>query len=140
MKACIMLACLSLLVSCSNNSSKGTSTPPTQPPSHEKTKDQSLPDKILCQQANSTYELVLLLKHQQLPEGIKMIGLKNGNSVIFKVAAQIYMDANNLLSFIETPATSASKQVKLNLETKEATLSNFHTDDLSEGSRFICNY
>ena len=97
-----------------------------------------LPDMIRCYQSNPTYQLVLVLKSPELPQDVTAIGLKKGFVVIFKVASQLYKDANGLLSFIETPASAKSKEVKLNLQTKTANLYNFHRSDLRNGSTFNC--
>ncbi len=101
---------------------------------------QSLPDMIRCNHESSSFQLVLIIKNPQLPEGFTAIGLKNGSTVIFKVATQIYTDEKSLLSFIETPATATSKEAKLNLQTKVATLLNFHMQDLPDGSTFNCDF
>ena len=99
---------------------------------------ENLPDRISC--LRSSYKLVLILKDPQLSEGITAIGLKDGNSVVFKVATQIYTytDQPNSLSFMEIPATSGSKLVVLDLQTKVAKVSNFKISDLEDGSEFTC--
>ena len=95
---------------------------------------------LRCNQSDSSYQLILVLKSPQLPDNIAAIGLKKGTSVIFKVATQLYTDENNFLSFIEIPATANSKEAKLDLQKKIVVLKNFHLNDLSEGSTFTCQY
>ena len=99
-----------------------------------------LPDIIRCSHNGSTYQLVLVLKSPQLRDGITAIDLKKGASVIFKVTSQTYTDDNNLLSFIQTPATANSREAKLNIQTKVANLKNFHLADLKESSDFNCEF
>lgn len=99
-----------------------------------------LPDLIRCNQNGSTYQLVLVLRSPQLPDGVTAIGLKKGASVIFKVASQMYTDENSLLSLIQIPATANSKEAKLNLQTKVVNLKNFHLTDLKEDSAFNCQF
>jgi len=101
---------------------------------------QALPEKINCSQANSQYVLVLLLKSPQIPDGFTAFGLKKDTSVIFKTASQMFTDENNQLNFIEAPAKEPSKKVILNLQSKVATLQNFHLFDLDEGSQFNCQF
>jgi len=95
---------------------------------------------IRCNQDHSAYQLVLVLRNPQLPNGITAIGLKRGTTVIFKVASQMYKDENGQLSFIETPATANSKEAKLNLQTKTANLYKFHLSDLNDGTTFNCQF
>lgn len=101
---------------------------------------QALPDRIECSHASSNYKLVLLLKSPQLPDGYTAFGLKNGPSLVFKVASQAFKDGDNILKFIESPATVNSKEVNLNLQSKVATLSHFHLTDLADGSDFSCQF
>lgn len=101
---------------------------------------QELPDMIRCNLENSSYQLVLVLRNPQLPQGVSALGLKKGSSVIFKVSGQMYTDENNFLSITEVPTSAFSKEAKLNVNTKVATLKNFHLADLKEGSSFKCQF
>jgi|GEM_PF-6790769 len=101
---------------------------------------ENLPDMIRCNQNHSNYQLVLVLRSPQLPQDVSAIGLKKGAAVIFKVSSQLYKDENGLLVFAEAPASARSKEAKLNLQTKTATLHNFRLSDLSEGASFNCQF
>ncbi len=140
MKAIFVLSFFLLLVSCAKNSSDGANPSQSQVPQGSKGQRESLPDMIHCGQQGSLYELVLALRNQQLPKDVTAVALKKNQLVIFKIATQVYQDSNGLLSFVEIPAGAHSKEAKLNLETKEATLSNFRADDLTEGSIFNCQF
>jgi hypothetical protein len=99
-----------------------------------------LPNRIYCQEPNSKYQLVLVFKDPSLPANVRAIALKKDKIVVFKVAATLYTVAgeNNTLNLIEFPVTETSKEVKLHLDTKVATLANFHLNELADGSLFNC--
>jgi hypothetical protein len=101
-----------------------------------------LPDMIRCNQTSSNYQLVLILRSPQLPLGVSAIGLKDGTRVVFKVASQMFTvtDEPHVINFNEVPATTSSKAVKLDLQTKVATLLNFSAPGLENGSAFICRF
>ena len=101
-----------------------------------------LQDMIRCDQQNSNYQLVLVLKNPQLPRGITAIALKDSTTVVFKVASRMFTVSAepDAISFIEIPATPSSKLVKLDLQTKVATLLNFSAPNLESGSTFGCQF
>ena len=98
------------------------------------------PDRVTCIHPESSYKLVLVLKDPKLPIGVTAVGLKNGDSVVFKVATTTYSDEADTLSFVQIPATLTSKLVKLFYKTKIAKVLNFELPDLEDSSEFICEF
>ena len=101
-----------------------------------------MPDRITCDQASTSYKLVLVIKDQSLPDGVSAVGLKNNADAVFKVATQTYTSEfePNILSFVEVPATDSSKEVKLSLTDKTAVLLNSQIQDLGEKPVFTCRF
>jgi PBP1b-binding outer membrane lipoprotein LpoB len=128
-----------LLTSCGGTNAPKSSTKPDQPLQVNET---SLPDRITCDQGSTSYQLVLVIKDQNLPEGVSVVGLKHNEDVQFKVTTQTYTsdDDSEILSFIEVPATENSKEVKLNLSDKTAVLMNSQIQELDENPIFSCNF
>jgi len=115
----LSLLCLSSFTGCGGETNSNKPSDESNRP--VETNESSLPDRIKCDQDFSNYQLVLVIKDQNLPEEVTAIALKDDETVLFKVATQIYTVEGepNILNFVEIPATTTSKEVKLNLTKKK---------------------
>lgn len=93
----------------------------------------NLPDRIMCTEKESQYQLILVMRDDKLPKDIKAIVLKKFEEIIYKSAAGTYVDPNGVLTFYEVPANL--REVKLDIKRREATLLNFNIDH-----QFSCQF